>query len=261
LARNPVTPANYWSVANHDLTLQPGRERVESAAAVLFDEPSAFTVHGTAPHMHQLGRTLRVEAQAAGESRCLVDVDRWDFHWQNAWFYDEPLVLDNVRQLSIRCSFDTRGQNEVVTWGDRSSDEMCINYLYVTTDDEQEARIACDNADNPLIGSCLDALVQCYQPNRAGTCSEDSGAVSWSDGSRVAPAGEGAGIYGAGQSEPCVSISTGADGIVLHHGNETLRYVEGDRRVDVTCGDGSKVAATRLDLREFGVCRGLACAP
>ena len=111
----------------------PGMEYVESTDTTSLRPSTPFLkVYGAMPHMHTLGRTLRVDATAGGQSHCLVNVDRWNFHWQNAWWYQKPLELADLSALSIRCGFDTRGRSQVVTWGEGTSDEMCISYFYVT---------------------------------------------------------------------------------------------------------------------------------
>jgi hypothetical protein len=94
--------------------------------------PAPLTIHGVLPHMHELGRTLHMELES-GKSTCLVDVDRWNFHWQNTWWYDTPLVFPRVDALSIRCGYYTRSRTETVTWGEGTADEMCLAYLYITS--------------------------------------------------------------------------------------------------------------------------------
>ena len=81
---------------------------------------------------HTLGLKLHVDAATTSAKRCLVDVDRWDFHWQNAWWYAEPLTLDLFKSVNISCTYDTRGRTTPVTWGEGTSDEMCLAYLYAT---------------------------------------------------------------------------------------------------------------------------------
>jgi hypothetical protein len=90
-------------------------------------------VHGVAPHMHTLGRSLRVTTtDSEGTNRCVVDVPRWDFHWQGLYFYREPLVIGLGEMANITCRFDTTSRNEVVTWGEGTNDEMCLTYFYAT---------------------------------------------------------------------------------------------------------------------------------
>jgi len=258
-ADQPVIPALYLAVANGEMRLQPGREYVESSATGDVEPSVSFKVHGAMPHMHTLGRTLRVEAEADGETRCLVDVDRWDFHWQNAWWYDQPLDLEQVSALSIRCGFDTRGRDEVVTWGESTSDEMCISYFYVTTQDAPDPAISCTDADNPLFGSCLDDLLRgCYEPDLSGTCSVTDGVLSWSDGSKVATQGAEPGLFAPGDDDPCITLGAAPPGVLLTKGDEQLKYVPGDD-LSIECPDGTELVVTPFQFREFSQCRGLAC--
>ena len=81
--------------------------------------------------MHTLGRKMRVDASNDAGPTCLVDVDRWDFHWQNLWWYEQPIHLDSPRSISIRCEYDTTSRTDTVTWGENTTDEMCISYFYV----------------------------------------------------------------------------------------------------------------------------------
>lgn len=259
-ASEPPIRGAYVAALNTDFRLQPGKELVESTATLQL-APGPFKVYGAMPHMHTLGRTLRVEVENDGASQCLVDVDRWDFHWQNAWWYDKPLTIDKPQSMSIRCGFDTRGKSEVVTWGESTSDEMCISYLYVTTRDEPDMPLDCNDASNPLFGSCLaDFLSGCYEPDVGGSCSaEDNGSVSWSDGSKITVSGATAGLYGAGGDEPCITVQLSASGAKLDKGSETLSWSgEGDQ-VTIECPDGSKLHSTGAQLRAFNVCHGVNC--
>jgi hypothetical protein len=126
-------PGYYAPMADLDLVLPPGQADAEASRRATLNLPAPLTVHGVLPHMHELGRTLRLDLESGGDSTCLVDVDRWDFHWQNTWWYDAPLAFPGVDALSIRCGYDTRSRSETVTWGEGTSDEMCLAYLYVTS--------------------------------------------------------------------------------------------------------------------------------
>jgi hypothetical protein len=258
-ATEPVITAEYLAMANTEMRLPPGRELVTSRANADFEQAS-LKVHGAMPHMHTLGRTLRVDAEVDGESRCLVDVDRWDFHWQNAWWYEAPLELEDLSSVSIECGFDTRTRTEIVTWGERTSDEMCLSYFYVTSSDEPDPVLSCSNRDNPLFGSCLDTILEgCYEPDRSGTCEAEGGIVSWSDGSRFVNAVEGGGFFGPSDGEPCVGLTIEPGHALLTRDAAVLDYRSDDDGVSVVCPDGSRVEASSFELREFAVCRGLNC--
>jgi len=124
-------PARYQAIGDLDMVLEPGLETATTEATFSAFGQS-FVVHGVMPHMHTLGRELTVTGDADGAEHCLVDVDRWDFHSQNAWWYSDPLAFDSVDSVSISCSYDTTSRTEQVTWGESTQDEMCLTYLYVT---------------------------------------------------------------------------------------------------------------------------------
>jgi hypothetical protein len=117
-----------------DLNLAPGQaSATETASAPLAPLPFAVQVHGVYPHMHKLGRSLRVEVDELTGTSCLVNVPAWDFNWQQFYFYDEPVVIEPGPTLfRIACGYDTRGQTETVHWGEGTGDEMCIAAFYVT---------------------------------------------------------------------------------------------------------------------------------
>ncbi len=92
-----VTRAFFIPVADFDMNI-PGRMNRVSTSATFrisdFVSGIAVRVHGVFPHMHTLGRELRVTMEQGGAEQCLVDVPRWDFNWQLAYFYDTPGRLD-----------------------------------------------------------------------------------------------------------------------------------------------------------------------
>jgi hypothetical protein len=259
-AQKPVITAQYLPIADTDLKLPPGKQRIESMASAML-APGQFTVYGAMPHMHTLGRTLQVNVEADGASTCLVNVDRWDFHWQNAWWYDQPLVIDKPSSMSIRCGYDTRTRTDTVTWGESTSDEMCISFLYVTTKTMPDPPPpSCDDQTNPLFGSCLEQLLSgCYEPDLSGTCSSANGNVSWSDGSKIIGNGAGLGFYSAGSDTTCIGLSPSPNGFVLTKGDETLVYKATGDKVTLDCPDGSQVQASGEQLNTFNKCRGLGC--
>lgn|GEM_PF-507752 len=259
-AAEPPITAQYLPVLNTDFRLQPGQAHVESTANAELG-PGKFKIYGAMPHMHTLGRTMRVEVEDNGASRCLVDVDRWDFHWQNAWWYQAPLSIEKPKSMSIRCGFDTRERTDVVTWGESTRDEMCISYLYITTSDRPDPVLDCNDQANPLFGSCLDQfLAGCYEPDTSGTCSSTGdGSVSWSDGSKIVRSGATAGVYAADGEQPCITAALSMNGATLSKGDQQLTYSASGDQVTVECPDGSTVQAKGTQLAAFNACRGVNC--
>jgi hypothetical protein len=134
-APSVARPAVFTPVADLSLEVPPGQALAVSTRTFTLGTPiPAVTIYGVLPHMHTLGRTLRLDAvtgaNAAGT--CLVNVERWNFHWQNAWWYETPVVANNLASYTLSCGYDTSSRTTPVTWGEGTDDEMCIVYLYAT---------------------------------------------------------------------------------------------------------------------------------
>lgn len=99
-----------------------------------------FTVHAAALHQHLRGTRSRLEIQRAGGAReCLLDIPRWDFHWQGAYTLATPKQVETADSLSIECHWDNSAGNQPdglpprnLNWGERTEDEMCLGFLYIT---------------------------------------------------------------------------------------------------------------------------------
>ncbi len=96
------------------------------------------TIHGVAGHMHLLGRSIRVELNpGTDDARVLLDIPRWDFHWQNAYTFVEPVVAEPGDRVRVTCRHDTslRERDQApryIVWGEGTTDEMCLGVLQVT---------------------------------------------------------------------------------------------------------------------------------
>jgi hypothetical protein len=115
-------------IADYTLDLAPGQTDVEETSSMANPAPIPVQIHGVFPHMHQLGKKL---VATAGD-QCLVDVPAWDFHWQQFYFYDDPVTVMPGDVLTITCTYDTMGKQTTTTWGEGTQDEMCLNFVYAT---------------------------------------------------------------------------------------------------------------------------------
>lgn len=88
------------------------------------------------PHMHLLGTSIITSL----DSQPLVDIPRWDFHWQQAYMLEKPVVARGNQLLMLTCQYDNSyanqpvvdGQKQMprdVTWGEGTLDEMCLSFL------------------------------------------------------------------------------------------------------------------------------------
>jgi hypothetical protein len=114
-----------------NLTLPPGMSDVSATNSTpLTSLPLPVHLYGVGPHMHTLGRTLRVETTGTG-GQCLGDVQNWDFRWQGMWWYSHPILVRPSDTVQITCHYDTTGRTTTTRWGESTSDEMCLAYFYV----------------------------------------------------------------------------------------------------------------------------------
>ncbi|HEU0245839.1 MAG TPA: hypothetical protein VFR38_02010 [Gaiellaceae bacterium] len=101
------------------------------------------TIHVAAGHMHLLGASIRLELNPGSpRARVLLDIPRWDFHWQNAYTLTKPVRAEAGDVVRVTCRHDVNrrrhGEHGVprtpryVLWGEGTTDEMCLGLLQVT---------------------------------------------------------------------------------------------------------------------------------
>jgi hypothetical protein len=100
----------------------------------VFQNDKPLTVHSVALHMHTLGVRTRLEIQrASGARECLLDIPRWDFHWQGVYALTEPRVVNPGDSIHLECHWDNSAPGAVdVNWGEGTGDEMCLGLFYMT---------------------------------------------------------------------------------------------------------------------------------
>jgi mono/diheme cytochrome c family protein len=117
--------------------------------------PADVTVLEVAPHMHLLGREMKVEATLPdGRKAPMVNVTDWDFNWQLSYVFREPLKLPARSQVELVARYDNSAANpfnpssppKPVRWGEQTEDEMCIAFFSYTVDQEHLTRGVASNA-------------------------------------------------------------------------------------------------------------------
>lgn len=114
-----------------DMVLPPG----ERSATWTYGVQSQATgrLRGVFPHMHTLGRTMTItHTDSSGEERCILQVDRWDFHWQRFFFYETFVGVELGDRIEATCTYDTRERDAPTYFGEGTSDEMCVLVSYYT---------------------------------------------------------------------------------------------------------------------------------
>ena len=124
----PAGEANHWVEATFPVPLD---------ANVIF----------VAPHMHLLGRQMEMwVTMPDGTVKPIIKIDDWDFRWQDTYSYKEPLHLPKGAKVTMKARFDNSEKNpknpnsppKTVTWGEETTDEMCIGFLGFYADDEND---------------------------------------------------------------------------------------------------------------------------
>lgn len=109
-----------------------------------FIEGVPVKVHLAMLHMHQMGRSGRVEiVHADGSKECLLNIPKWQFHWQLPYLLSTPKVIQRGDQLAVECHFDNSPENQPfegatrrlpreLNWGPNTDDEMCVAGVYLS---------------------------------------------------------------------------------------------------------------------------------
>jgi len=79
-----------------------------------------------------------------GQTKCLINIDDWDFNWQGMYRYENAVALPALTRVSLEAFYDNSSGNprnpnnppRAVSWGEETTDEMCIAFLGVTIDIE-----------------------------------------------------------------------------------------------------------------------------
>ncbi len=116
----------------------------DSSLARLFDllhliEPTK--IYSVYPHMHLLGQQVKVDLETAlgNQVQPLIYIDKWDFNWQGAYDYVQPVEVKSGHRVKLTCTYNNSESNArnpnnpivPVGWGERTTDEMCLVFLGV----------------------------------------------------------------------------------------------------------------------------------
>ncbi len=101
------------------------------------------------PHMHTLGKEFKMTAtRPDGSVENLIRIDDWDFNWQQFYFYKQPVPLPKGTVIELESYADNSPGNlsnpnsppKTVTFGEQTTNEMCIGFIGCTVDDDSEFR-------------------------------------------------------------------------------------------------------------------------
>ena len=128
---------------NQSFTIPPNDANYRVTAQLPIRTPFPLKLWFIAPHMHLLGRKMNVRMESlTGDAQCLIDIQDWDFNWQGAYRFRNPISVPTGTQFSLTAFYDNSSANprnpneppKAVSWGEETTDEMCIAFLGITLD-------------------------------------------------------------------------------------------------------------------------------
>jgi mono/diheme cytochrome c family protein len=128
-------------LVNRRLYIPAGAERHKVTTS--FTIPVDVHAMGISPHMHLVGREMKVVATLPdGKKQPLIWIKDWDFNWQGQYLFAKPLALPKGTKIDLEAYYDNSSKNlrnpnnppKLVRWGEQTTDEMCLCFLQVVTD-------------------------------------------------------------------------------------------------------------------------------
>jgi hypothetical protein len=122
-------------IADTRLNIPPGADNHPETGAL--PVPREVKIIGFMPHMHVRGKAFRYDVILPdGTARMLLNVPHYDFNWQLAYRYAEPVTIPAGSKLRATGWFDNSANNpanpdptKTVRWGPQTSDEMMLGYV------------------------------------------------------------------------------------------------------------------------------------
>jgi hypothetical protein len=129
------------SATNGTFTIPPGDGNYRVDAS--FEVGTQVKLSGLHPHMHGRGKDFeyRLVYTATNESQVVLSVPRYNWHWQNWYNLQEPIVLPKGTKIECTAHFDNSKNNpdnadptKAVQWGEQSWDEMMVGFFNLVFD-------------------------------------------------------------------------------------------------------------------------------
>jgi hypothetical protein len=125
---------------NLDIPAGDGRYHTTAQSAPL---PANVEAIGIAPHMHYIGKEMKVVAVTPdGKTVPLIWIKDWDFNWQGSYQFSKPVKLAKGTVIKLDAFYDNSAKNTSnpnkpprrVRWGEQTTDEMCLLGVQVVTE-------------------------------------------------------------------------------------------------------------------------------
>lgn len=131
---------HFTNLTNGPIYLQPNQTRlyVEN-----FGIPIPISVIAVGPHMHLIGRNMKVFAKkpTVQDTTPIIRIKDWNFNWQGQYMYRKPLILTQGTNLRAEAFYDNTADNpfnpsnppQLITAGESTLNEMMMVYFMFAT--------------------------------------------------------------------------------------------------------------------------------
>lgn len=132
-------------MANYEMDIPAGESNY--GRSTTYRLPKDVVMVGIVPHMHLLGKSMRVTATQPGQDpEVLIDIENWNYNWQDEYYYEEPFQLAAGTLLRVEAVFDNSENNpsnpssppQRVTWGEETDDEMLFCFFLLTAEKTED---------------------------------------------------------------------------------------------------------------------------
>ncbi len=132
-------------MANYEMDIPAGEANYKRSTS--YTLPKDVIMVGVVPHMHLLGKSMRVTAtQPNRDPELLIDIPEWNYNWQDEYYYEHPIRLKAGTKLVVEAIFDNSASNPSnpsspprrVTWGEETTDEMLFCFFLLTADKTED---------------------------------------------------------------------------------------------------------------------------
>jgi hypothetical protein len=132
-------------MANYEMDIPAGEANYRRATT--YTLPKDVIMVGIVPHMHLLGKSMRVTVTEPGQQpQVLIDIPTWNYNWQDEYYYERPIRLEAGTKLFVEAVFDNSAANpsnpssppKRVTWGEETTDEMLFCFFLLTADKTED---------------------------------------------------------------------------------------------------------------------------
>ncbi|HEV8040844.1 MAG TPA: hypothetical protein VGP62_18370 [Bryobacteraceae bacterium] len=137
----PTKGLTLYVLGNQKIDIPPGDEHyVVKSSGTLPMDVEAIAVF---PHAHYLAKDMKVDAHLPdGTAVPLIWIQDWDFNWQGAYRYANPVKLPKGTRLEMQYTYDNSAANphnpsnppQEVKFGEQTTNEMAFAFVSVTLD-------------------------------------------------------------------------------------------------------------------------------